>query len=71
MTGQELREALEELGRHIALSTLQIVIRLEDADADTHMGGLASIGVESGCTDTPALVFDCNQDPKNCPLDVE
>ncbi len=68
MTGQELLAALVDLSESVDLGTLQIVIRLEDSDEDTHMGGLASLSVDSGCTDTPMLVFDCDQDPKNCPL---
>ena len=71
MTALGLFERLTKLSTEVDLGQLQIVIRLEDADQETHMGGVATVSIESGCTDTPALVFDCDQDPANCPLEED
>ena len=68
------REALNKLENDIgtkAMQELHIVIRLTDDEDDTHMGGLASLSVDPGCTDTQALVMDCDTDPANCPLGDE
>ena len=68
MTAKDLLGILQAVEENFDLSELQIVIRLEDSDDNTHMGGLVSAIVDCGCTDTPALVLDCDQDPVHCPL---
>ena len=68
MTAGELFDSLSELSKRVDLSLLQIVIHLE-VDDDLHMGGVDRIAVDAGCTETYALVIDCNQDPKNCLLE--
>jgi hypothetical protein len=41
----------------------RIVIRVLDRNDDLHVGGLSSIGIDQGCTETYALVLDADQEP--------
>jgi hypothetical protein len=43
----------------------QVVVRfgvVDDDDDDEHVGGLQSMAIDSGCTDSFALVLDADQD---------
>lgn len=72
MTARELLDALVALSQQRDLSRLHVVVRLLDADETTmHMGGVAEVSVDSGCTDVDMLLLDCDQDPENCPLEEE
>lgn len=71
MTFRQLYEALQQFiaehPDHEALDR-QVVVRLGvangDDDEDLHVGGLQSAVVDTGCTDTFALVLDADQEPE-------
>lgn len=69
MTFRTLLEMMSAFRRehpnHEALDQ-HVVVRLqtsEDNGDDLHTGGLRSVAVDAGCTETFALVLDANQEP--------
>lgn len=75
MTFRELLDAMQAFARdnpdHEALDQ-HVVIRVqtddEHGDGELHCGGLRTIAVDAGCTDTFSLVLDADQEPDN-PID--
>lgn len=77
MTYRELLEKLMTFARdnsdHEALDT-QVVVRLqtnEDNGEDLHVGGLQTISIDAGCTETFVLVLDADQEPNADDADDE
>lgn len=69
MTFRTLLEMLSKFATanpgHEALDE-HVVVRFqtgEDDGDDFHVGGLRSLAVDAGCTDTFALVLDADQEP--------
>jgi hypothetical protein len=69
MTYRTLLEKLMAFARdnpdHEALDT-QVLVRLqtnEDNGEDLHVGGLQTVSIDAGCTETFMLVLDADQEP--------
>lgn len=61
-----LQDFFEENPDHEALDE-HVIVRLqtnEDNGDELHVGGLRSITVDAGCTETFALTLDADQDPE-------
>lgn len=63
LTVRELHARLDVLSRETSgfrgkSGEMEVILRVQDDDGGTMVGGLTSLEVDSGCTEALALVFD-------------
>jgi hypothetical protein len=50
------------------LNAMDVVVRVQDRDGDTHLGNLSGVDVDAGCTDVEVLMLDATQEPQEATL---